>query len=184
MTLFSGVLVTPGVGGQTFPIPNPILLQLAPRVNDQLCTLSEAQDFAHALLAQGDIVPKDQPVYLRQLGANELNVDPAFLVAGYLPMVLEFAGPKPSKEAVDQPYPTSSVKLAPANPFYYSVNIGTVLASAPAVVPGGPFGYQRYFKLQVGPSGTLTWVGLDQPTWPENELTSAGSNPDAGPKPA
>ena len=178
--LFTGIPVTPGLGGQTFPLLNPIVMQLATRVNDQTCTAQEGADFAQYVVSQGDLVPKGNTVYVRQQSAAELNIDASFLAIGQLPLVLEFAGPLPGKGDIDIPYPLSSVKLTPQSPFYYEINIGIMLATTPAIVPGGPSGYNRNYKIQVTPSGSFGWVGLDQPTWPGNMLTSQGSNTNSG----
>ena len=164
-------------GGYTFPLKNPVIVNIASRVNTQLCTWPEAQKFLGFVLMQGDIVPYDSQAYIRELSRDELYVAAGFAGIGALPLVLEFAGPRPGSDARDVPPKESLVVPSQKYPYTFSVLIGTMYASAPQV-PGsqsslGPQAFRSDLKLQVKADGSLVWVGLDQPTWQGNVTTGA-----------
>lgn len=175
--------IRPGWGGYTYPIKNPVTVAIATRVNIQLCTLAEAQKFLGFVLFQGDIIPDGVPVFLREETEDQLYVDSGYLAAGYLPFVLEFAGPTPGAGARDQPMAGSQVQPTAQYPYAFSVNIGEMYASAPQV-PGsvssnGRQAFRSDFKVVVQADGSFAWRGLDQPTWQGNVSTATGSNPNA-----
>ena len=172
-------VIKPGWGGYTFPPPNVVSVVIATRVNPELCTLPEAYQFFGVVLAQGDVIPMGQLPSIREETQNQLYVDPAYLAAGYLPFVLEWAGPAPSPTARAVPMAGSQTVLTAQHPYPYSVNIGLMFYSAPQV-PGstGSLGLQALrgdFKLQIKADGSLSWVGLDQPTMQGVVNTSQGS---------
>jgi len=176
MTLFGGIPVTPGYGGYTYPVKNPVSFAIATRINALLCTMAEAQRFLGLVLMQGDIIPPGQQVTIREQTENQLFVDPSYTAAGYLPLVLEFAGPTPGKGAKDQPEAGSATVETPQYPFAFSVNIGMMYASAPQV-PGstsnlGRQAFRTDFKVCVQADGSFSWKGLDQPTWQGNVSTA------------
>lgn len=173
----------PGWGGYTYPIKNPVSFAIARRVNPQLCTMAEAQKFLGFILMQGDVVPDGQQVSIREETQDQLYVDPAYEAAGYMPFVLEFAGPKPGQSARDQPMPGSEIVPSPQFPYTFSWNIGMIFYTMPQV-PGstsnlGRQGFRTDMKIVVQADGSPAWRGLDQPTWQGDVSTATGSNPDA-----
>jgi hypothetical protein len=177
MTLFGGGwTVTPGWGGYTYPLKSPVIVQIATRVNPELCTLAEAYQFLSTVLNQGDIIPPGQVPLIYEETSGQLFVDPAYLAAGYLPLILTWTTQPPSKGAKDVPEPGNPEAPAPGQ-YTYAINIGLMYASAPRV-PGatgavGPQAFRTDFKLQVKADGSLSWVGLDQPTWQGAVTTAA-----------
>lgn len=178
MTLFGGVPVTPGWGGYTYPVKNPVSFKVSTRVNALLCTMQEAQVFLGLVLMQGDIVPAGQPVSVREESSDELTIASGYLNAGYLPLVLEFAGPKPGAAARDNPPLGSSIVPSSQYPYTFSINIGMMYFSAPqtpgSISNNGPQAFRTDMKIQVKADGSFSWVGLDQPTWQGDVSTTQG----------